>query len=72
MNLIPPTRPPTRVGSVGSVPVASADIWANVPLGLDSSLLPFHAKEIFDQLSKGFSEIIDHFQYIQIQLDSEA
>ena len=35
-------------------------------------LLPFHAKEMFVQLHKGFSEIIDHFRYIQIQLDSES
>ena len=80
MNLIPPTRRPTRVGSVGRrvavcqwcVDQPSADMWANVPMGSDSSLLPFHAKEMFVQLHKGFSEIIVHFRYIQIQLDSEA
>ena len=51
---------------------ASADMWDNVPMGSDSSLSLFHAKEMFVQLHKGFSEIIDHFRYIQIELDSEA
>ena len=81
MNLIPPTRRPACVGSVGSSDSrcasgvstnASADMWANVLMGSDSSLLPFHAKEMFVQLHRVFSEIMDHFQYIQIQLDSEA
>ena len=31
---------------------------ANVSVGSDSSFLPFHAKEIFVQLNKGFFEII--------------
>ena len=40
--------------------IASADmtLLANVSVGSDSSFLPFHAKEIFVQLNKGFSEII--------------
>ena len=33
-------------------------LLANVSVGSDSSFLPFHAKEIFVQLNKGFSEII--------------
>ena len=67
-NLIQLTRWPTRIGSInrhigthsaGDVSsIASADMLANMLVGSDSSFLPFHAKEIFVQLNKGFSEII--------------
>jgi len=38
--------------------IALADLLANVSVGSDLSFLLFHAKEIFVQLNKGFSEII--------------
>jgi len=41
----------------GVLTIASADLLANVSVGSDLSFLLFHAKEIFVQINKGFSEI---------------